>query len=127
MAILPVRNGNRARTHAADQLDDAAYVIGGIPDRPVGQCKILAPGGAENLAGRLCFLYALVWRAVARHFAPRQIAQPDRVSERGVLGERAAQADFQIIGMGTERQQIESAHSRIRVNENGSSPLSGVP
>ena len=46
--------------------------------------------------------------------------------ERDMLGERAAQADFQIIGMGTERQQIELAHSRIRVNENGSSPLSGA-
>ena len=49
------------------------------------------------------------------------------MSERRVLGERAAKADLHVIGMGAERQQIEPAHSRIRVNENGSSPLSGVP
>ena len=34
MAILPIRNRNRARTHAADELDDAAHVIRGIRRSP---------------------------------------------------------------------------------------------
>ena len=52
--------------------------------------------------------------------------------KRGVLGERAAEADLQIVRVRTERQQIHHRrhaldYSLIRVKENGSSPFSGLP
>ena len=50
------------------------------------------------------------------------------MAERRVLGERASEADLQIIRVRPERQQVYGLHpldySLIRVNENGSSLFS---
>ena len=107
MTILPIGNGDRARPHAANQFDDLARVLLRGPDRAVGQREILAPRRAQHRARRLGLPDALIRSAVARHLAARQIAQPDRVTERRMLGERAAEPNLQIVGMRAERQQIE--------------------
>ena len=75
MAILPVGNGDGARTMTAQQIDRRADEIRRGRDAPIGPVEIFAPGSAEH-PGRVERLGApLVGRAVAAKFAAREVAK----------------------------------------------------
>jgi hypothetical protein len=72
----------------------------------VGPSKIFAPRRAENISGLARFGQSDRRRAIAAELAGREIAQADRVSRCCVLGDRAAEADFEVVRMGSKDQEI---------------------
>ena len=55
---------------------------------------------------------ALLGRAVGAELAPGQVAEADAMSERDVLGDRAAETDFEIVGMRAKDEQVDGAGHR---------------
>ena len=64
----------------------------------------MAPRTRRGLVG---LALPFVGRAVRAQLAGRQVAEPDRVPGRGVPRDRAAETDFEIVGMWAEHQQID--------------------
>ena len=95
-------------------------------DRAVGQSQVHAPRRAEHRARRLGLGEPFLDGPVAAHLAGRQIAEPDAMTERGVLGDDAADADLDVVGMRPDGQQINRG-DRHRVQPNTSSALSSSP
>jgi hypothetical protein len=113
MAIVPIRDRNGARSHASNQPRRLPDLI--LPaDSPIGPRQILAPGRTQDDSGGFRFGQPLVWRPVTAHLAACEIAQPDLMTERGVLGDRATDANFDVVRMRSEHQQVgahlNSAH-----------------
>ena len=131
MAIVPVRQRDRARAAAANQLGHAARMVRARANGPIRQPQVLTPGHSQYAPGLLRFQHALFRSAVGGQFAPGEIAQSNGVAERRMLGQRPAESDLQIVGVRPECQHVYRRHridySLIRVNENGSSPFSGFP
>ena len=128
MPILPVWDGHRSWPCATNQLHDAADVVG----RRANRRDRAAPDFPSTQRRELCEPAPLPSRVLRAYpllaISPRvRSHRPDRVAERRVFGERAAETDLEIIGMRAERHEIDPAHSRMRVNEKDSSPLSGCP
>ena len=78
--------------------------------RRSGQRRFSRHAAPSTVRGRVGLRQPLVDRAVAAHLARRQIAQADAEAERGVTRDDAAQADFDVVGMRPEDQQI-NGHS----------------
>ena len=108
MAIVPVRDRDRARPMPPDDVDRR-------PDhrRCRRRCRRQASRGSRARARRARargggrFRLPLFGRAVARQLASGQIAQPDAVARRRVTRDGAAKADFDVVGMRAEHQQID--------------------
>src|SRR5262249_12281160 len=107
MAIVPERNGDRARPMTADQVDGGSDHLGGRSDPAVGPAKILAPARAQHARRGEGLLAPVLDGAVARHLAFGEIAEPDDVAGFGVPGDRATQADLEIVGVWTKDEQID--------------------
>ena len=93
---------------AADQVDGRADHLAASPRCRHRATEILAPRArrarAPPSAASALPLFA---RAVARQLAARQIAQADAMARRGVPRNRAAEADFDVVGMRAEDEQID--------------------
>src|SRR3989304_3954939 len=82
-------------------------------DAAIGPPEVRAPGATEHLRCPMRFLQPFLDGAVAPHFARRQVAQTHAKAEQRVPGNRAAEADFDVVGMRPEDQQVDgriSAH-----------------
>jgi hypothetical protein len=107
VAVVPVWQRHGSRPAAADQFDDGSQMIRGRADGAIGKPQVLAPCGAEHLPSLFSFLQAIFRCAVARHLSARQIAESDRVTFGGVLGQRPAKTDLQIVWVRAEREEID--------------------
>ena len=107
--IRPVRQSDDARPRIAYHARSGAHVIGVAADGAIRPPEIHAPGCPKRCARVLGFGQALVNCPVAAHFACRQIAQPDTMTERRMLRDRAAEADLEIVGMRSEDEKIHVA------------------
>ena len=99
----------------ADEGDSLSKVLRVFADFSIGPAQIFAPCGTENDARRFGFGQPLVNRPVAAHLAGSQIAQPDAQAERCMMGDRAAQPDFEIVRMRAEDEKIDG-HQRVNSN-----------
>src|SRR5690606_20323894 len=122
MPVLPVRHGDGPRTMVPNETGRCADVLFGA-DAAVGPAKALAPRGAEHRARRVGFGRALLDRAVAAEFAPRQVAQADDVSGSDMLRNRAAQTNLEIVRMRSKDQEIDAVarHGSTLLHLSGSS------
>ncbi len=84
-------------------------------DFAIGPAQVLAPGRAKHGTRGFGFGQPLVNRSVAPHFARRQVAQADAQTARRVMRDRPAKPDFEIVGVRTEHEQIDS-HQRVNSN-----------
>src|SRR5262249_41620060 len=107
MSVVPVRNGDRARLTAPDQIDGRSDHVRRFGDAAVGPAEVLTPRGAEYACRFERFSAPLLARAVARQFAFGQIAEADGVSSGRVARDRAAEADLDVVGMRTENEQVQ--------------------
>ena len=82
-------------------------------DSAVGPSKIFAPRRSQHPRRRRRFCGAGVRRAVARQLSPREIAKADAVSRSRVTCDGAAQADFNVIRVRPEYQQINRHDIRV--------------
>ena len=108
MAVGPVRQRDRLRPMPANERDRLFELRRILADAPIGPPQVLAEPRAEHSASRFRFLEPDVRRAVAAHLAGGQIAQPDRQTERHVMRNRSAEADLEIVGMRTDRQEVNA-------------------
>jgi hypothetical protein len=115
MAIGPIRHGNRARLVTAKKGDRLLQVPGMLADLTVGPPEIFAPGCPEDHPRGLGLREPLLDRAVAAHLAGGQITQPDAKTTRRMLSNRPPEPDFQVIGMRSEHEDIDS-HQRVNSN-----------
>ena len=93
-----------------------------------GSPQVGAPECAEHVACGLGLDQPLCDRAVAPHLAAGQITQTDPVPERRVLGQRCADADFDVVRVRTECKHIDGLQGRRHlVQPNTSSALSEPP
>jgi hypothetical protein len=90
-----------------------------LPDPAIGPSKIQPPIGAKHQASRFGFGNPLLGRPIGSHFARREIAEAHTHPESRMARNRAAEPDFEIVGVRTECKQIDH-----RVNENASSAAS---
>ena len=91
---------------AADALGGGSDVVAGVMP-PSGQPRF-SRQSTPRTRGRVCGLAAsLVGRAVAAEFAGRQIAETDPVARGHLARDRAAQANFEIVGMWAEDEEVE--------------------
>src|SRR5688572_3715155 len=112
MAIAPIVHGNRLWARPSNQRDDRAQVRRISADIAVGQAEVLAPACAQHLASRLAFLETLLRRAIGAELSPGQVAQADAMAERHMFCDRAAETDFEIVGMRAEHEQIDALGHR---------------
>ena len=112
MPISSVWNGDRPGPGAPNELDDRADVRAIGADAAVRQRQVLAPARAEDRARGLAFPCALVRCAVSAEFAPGQIAQPDAMAERDLLGDGPAKPDFKIVRMRAKDEQVDAVGHR---------------
>ncbi len=94
-------------------------------ERPIREPQVHAPRGAEHRARGFGFRQALLDGAVAAHLAGGQIAQSHPVPQRRMLGNDAAEADLDVVGMRTECEDVYGAVNGHRAHANTSSPFSG--
>ena len=128
MAIRPVRHGDDARLRFANEARDRAHLISFPSKRAVWKAKVDAPRRAENVTRGIRFSEPLGHGAVAAHLPRRQIAEPHLMPERHVLGHQTADADLDVVRMGTDGQKIDwRKRPRHRVQPKTSSCLSGSP
>ena len=129
MPILPIRDGDRSGTHAANQLDHPPHVVRRRANRAIGQCEILSPRGAQHFAApprlpsrALPAIRCSTSRRASGHTGRRHgrahaclaSVPPRPISRSSGWGPNASRSTWELIR--------ESG-----VNENGSSPLSGAP
>ena len=95
-------------------------------DRAVGQSQVHAPGRTKHGARGLGFGEPFFDRPVAAHLTRRQIAEPDAMTERGMLGDDPADADLDVVRVRPDGQHINRG-DRHRVQPNTSSALSSSP
>ena len=128
MAIRPVRHGDDARLRFANEARDGAHLISLPPKRAVWKAQVDAPRRTENVTRGVRFSEPLGHGPVAAHLACRQIAEAHLMPKRHVLGHQAADADLDVVRMGTNGQQVDWRKSpRHRVQPKTSSCLSGSP
>jgi hypothetical protein len=110
-AVRPVGHGDGFRLRAPHQPGHGPQVLRARSDRTIGQPQIRAPRRAEHRARRLGLGEPLVHRAVAAHLSRREIAQADTRAEPRVLGDGAAHADIDVVGVRAEHQQVHRHRS----------------
>ena len=98
-----------------DEGDGLIEMRGVFSDFAIGPAQVFAPGGAEHATRGLGLRQPLVHRAVAAHLAGGEIAQPDAQPARRMVGDGPAEADFQIVGMRSEHEEIDG-HQRVNSN-----------
>ncbi len=91
----------------ADEGDGLVQMCRVLADAPIRPPQVLAPGRAKRRPGSLTFGDTLLGCAVAAHLAGRQVAQPHAQVERRVPRDGAAQADFEVVRMRPEYEQID--------------------
>ena len=97
-------------------------------DSAVREPQIGPPQCAEHRPGGLRLDEPLADRAVTPHLAASQITQAHPVSERRVLGQRGADADFDVVRVRTECEYIDGLQGRGHlVQPKTSSALSERP
>ena len=75
----------------------------GLPaDCAIRQAQVHTPRRAEHGTRRLCFRETLLDRSVASHFTRGQVAESHSMPQGHVLGDDAADADLDVVRMGTE-------------------------
>ncbi len=94
MPIVPVRDGNRARTVAAQDVDGRSDQLGRRRDAAVRPPEVLAPGRTEHARRRIGFEAPLLRRPVRRQLGARQIAESDGVPGVAVARNRARRGRF---------------------------------
>ena len=107
MSILPVRHCNRPGPVTADEINGRPDDLGPFLDAAIGPAQRLTPAGAEHARGLEPFRQPFGWRPVAAQFAGREVAQADRPALCGVSGHGPAEADFNIVRMRTEDNEID--------------------
>ena len=90
----------------ADEADGLIEMRGILADLPIGPAEIFAPRRAENFPRGFRFPQPLFDGAVAAHLAPCQIAEADAEPERGMTRHDATHADFEVIGVWAEDEEI---------------------
>jgi hypothetical protein len=120
MPVDSIRGGDHARTVTTYQPDGIVEMCGILADPPIGPAEIFAPRRAKHSPCFLGLLHALFRRSIGGHLAASQVAQADRVAERGVLGKRSPQADFQIIRVRSKRQQVNGCRVKPKWRSAGS-------
>ena len=90
----------------ADERDGIVQMRRILADPAIGPAEVLAPGRPEHLARGLGLLQPLLDRAVAAHLAGGEIAEADAEPERGMARDDAARADFEVVGMRAEDEEI---------------------
>ncbi len=101
-------------------------MIGRRADRAIGQAEVHTPGRTKHGARRLRFSQPFFHRSITAHLTRSQIAQPDTMTERGMLRHDPADADLDVIRVRADRQQVYLGNCH-RVQPNTSSALSSSP
>ena len=107
MTIRPVGNGDGPRLMPANEGDRLVQMRRVLADAPVRPPQVLAPGRAKRRPGGVAFGDTLLGCAVAAHLAGREVAQPHAQVERSVPRDGAAKADFEVVRMRPEYEQID--------------------
>jgi hypothetical protein len=107
MTVAPIGERQGARPMAPDEVDGVPHPLRRGRDRAVGPLEILAKGGAEHARRGGAFFHPSSRRAVAAQFARGQIAQADGIPLGGVPGDRAAEANLEIVGVRAEDEQVQ--------------------
>ncbi len=110
MPVGPVRQRDHRRTCLANELDDRQDLFGDVAQLPIGQPEIDPPVRAQHRAGVLGLALTLFGRAVAAHLAARQVAQSDFQALGDVVGDGGAHADFDVVRVGAEREDVYGRH-----------------
>ena len=96
--------------------------------RAIGQSQVRSPRRTEDTSRRFGFGESFLYGSIAAHFTGREVAQADAEAERRVLGNGATEADFDVVGMRSESEQIHALELRShRVQLNARSAFSGSP
>jgi hypothetical protein len=106
MPIDPKGRGDDTWAVAADEPHGVLEMRWFASDLPIRPPEIFAPRRAKRLARRFGFLQPFVNGAVAAHLARSQIAQSDGEPECRVARHDAADADFEVIRVRTEDEEI---------------------
>src|SRR4051812_15175238 len=107
MAILPVRDGDRPRPVTPDGVDGRTHQRRRRRDIAVRPAEVFPDRRAEDRRGRGGFRLALGDGAVARELAGREVDEADRVAVRRVPGDGGAEADFDVVGMRPEDEEVD--------------------
>jgi predicted permease len=111
MAIGTVRQRDGSGPRVPNHADHGANRIGVLTDRAIGPTQVQSPGRTEDGARSLRFGESLFHSPVAPHLAGREIAEPYAVSKGHVPGNRSAQPDLDVIGMGSEHEEVHGIHT----------------
>jgi len=110
MAVVPVRHRDRPWTRAPYQADHIQDLLIAARDAAVRPAEILAPLGAQDCPRRFRFCLTLVRRAIRSEFTSRQVAQADAKAERHMERDVPPKPDLDIVGVGTEYEEIDRGH-----------------
>ncbi len=106
MAIVPVWDGDHPWLGSSNKGRSARHMSGAAADAAIGPPEIFAPRGPQHGASLFRFGEALFGRPVAAQLASREIAKTDAMTQRGMLGERRAKSDLEIVRMRPEREHV---------------------
>ena len=128
MTIGPVGHRHDTRPCLADQARDGPQLVRVASNRAVRQPQVHTPRSPEHVTRGVGFRQALRDRAVAAHLARRQVAEAHAMAKRGVLGNKSANANLDVVGMRSDGQEIDRRERGLhRVQPKTSSCLSGWP
>jgi hypothetical protein len=106
MAIGPIWDGNRPRSMTPNECNGLLEMPGISSNLPVRPAQILAPRGTEHDARRLGFGKPLFDGPVATHLPGREIAEAHAQPQGRVPGDRAAKANFDVVGMRPKSKKV---------------------
>src|SRR4051812_33204654 len=106
MAIVRMRKRNRSRTHGANETDHIHHLALVAVDAAIGPSQIRPPRRSEHRPRRLGLRFPLVGSSVRPQLTARQIAQTDPESQRRMERNRPTQANLEVVGMGTENEEV---------------------
>jgi hypothetical protein len=95
---------------ASNQGSDGVRMSGIAAQAAIGQAQVLAPCSPEDLTRRLRLFQPILDGAVTTHLPGGQIAQPNRQTHGRMAGNDAASADFDVVWMWPEDEEV-NAHS----------------
>jgi hypothetical protein len=106
MPIRPVREQHGGRTTAAHELDRALNLIGPA-DLTIRPLEILTPRRAQHIRTGSGFGHSDFNCAVSPEFTAGQITKTDCAPLSHLFGNRAADPNFDVVRVRSERQEID--------------------
>src|SRR5437870_3701239 len=114
MARLPVGKNHSAWTKLANELREPEFVLARRLDVGIRDAEITAPGNFQDLGGKCGFFSARFGSAARAHFAGSEVENASLVAFLRHFEKGAAAGKFNVVGMGSDCQDIKFHRGPLR-------------